>query len=381
MNLKNPTISKTMIIGVPKEIKNNENRVAVTPAGVAEFRKNGHTIYIQSQAGAGSGFSDEEYVNAGATILPTIEETYAIAEMICKVKEPIPSEYQLIKENQLLFTYFHFASSEDLTHAMIERKAICLAYETVEKADRSLPLLVPMSEVAGRMAIQEGAKYLEKPMGGRGILLGGVAGVKPANVLILGGGIVGTQAAKMAAGLGANVTIMDVSLPRLRYLEDVMPANVDTVMSNEYNIREAIKLSDLIVGAVLIPGAKAPHLITRAMLKAMRPGTVVVDVAVDQGGCIETCTPTTHENPTFEIDGIVHYCVANMPGAVPYTSTLALTNATLPYAIQLANKGWKKACQDNEELAKGLNIIEGKIVYKGVSDAWGLEFTNVKNVL
>jgi alanine dehydrogenase len=370
-----------MLIGVPKEIKNNENRVAVTPAGVAEFKKNGHTVYIQTQAGAGSGFSDEEYMNAGATILPNIEETYAIAEMICKVKEPISSEYQLIKENQLLFTYFHFASSEELTHAMIERKAICLAYETVEKTDRSLPLLVPMSEVAGRMAIQEGAKYLEKPMGGRGILLGGVAGVKPANVLVLGGGIVGTQAAKMAAGLGANVTIMDVSLPRLRYLEDVMPANVDTVMSNEYNIREAIKVSDLIVGAVLIPGAKAPHLITRAMLKDMRPGTVVVDVAVDQGGCIETCTPTTHENPTFEIDGIVHYCVANMPGAVPYTSTLALTNATLPYAIQLANKGWKKACQDNEELAKGLNIIEGKIVYQGVSDAWGLSFTNVKNIL
>ena len=370
-----------MIIGVPKEIKNNENRVAVTPAGVAEFKKNGHSVYVQTQAGVGSGFSDEEYTNAGATILPSIEETYAIAEMICKVKEPIASEYNLIKENQLLFTYFHFASSEPLTHAMIERKAICLAYETVEKTDRSLPLLVPMSEVAGRMAIQEGAKYLEKPMGGRGILLGGVAGVKPANVLVLGGGIVGTQAAKMAAGLGANVTIMDVSLPRLRYLEDIMPANVDTVMSNEYNIREAIKVSDLIVGAVLIPGTKAPHLITRAMLKDMRPGTVVVDVAVDQGGCIETCTPTTHENPTFVIDGIVHYCVANMPGAVPYTSTLALTNATLPYAIQLANKGWKKACQDNEELAKGLNIIEGKIVYQGVSDAWGLSFSNVKNVL
>jgi alanine dehydrogenase len=370
-----------MIIGVPKEIKNNENRVAVTPAGVAEFKKNGHTVYIQTQAGSGSGFSDEEYVKAGALILPTIEEIYAIADMICKVKEPITSEYQLIKENQLLFTYFHFASSEELTHAMIERKAICLAYETVEKTDRSLPLLVPMSEVAGRMAIQEGAKYLEKPMGGRGILLGGVAGVKPANVLILGGGIVGTQAAKMAAGLGANVTIMDVSLPRLRYLEDVMPANVDTVMSNEYNIREAIKLSDLIVGAVLIPGAKAPHLITRAMLKEMRAGTVLVDVAVDQGGCIETCSPTTHENPTFVIDEIVHYCVANMPGAVPYTSTLALTNATLPYALQLANKGWKKACGDNEELAKGLNIVKGEIVYKGVSDAWGLALSNVNKLL
>ncbi len=370
-----------MIIGVPKEIKNNENRVALTPAGVAEFKKNGHTVYIQASAGVGSGFTDEAYEKAGATILPTIEAVYEIAEMIVKVKEPIASEYKLIKENQLLFTYFHFASSEELTHAMLERKAICLAYETVEKADRSLPLLVPMSEVAGRMAIQEGAKYLEKPMGGRGILLGGVAGVKPANVLVLGGGIVGTQAAKMAAGLGANVTIMDISLPRLRYLEDVMPANVDTVMSNEYNIREAIKLADLIIGAVLIPGAKAPHLITRDMLKDMKPGTVLVDVAVDQGGCIETCTPTTHENPTFVIDEIVHYCVANMPGAVPYTSTLALTNATLPYAIQLANKGWEKACKENEELKKGLNVVNGKIVYKGVSEAWKLPYCHISEVL
>ncbi|MFN8346656.1 MAG: alanine dehydrogenase [Spirosomataceae bacterium] len=370
-----------MIIGVPKEIKNNENRVALTPAGVAEFLKNGHTIYIQSTAGEGSGFEDAEYEAAGATVLPTIEEVYAIAEMIVKVKEPIASEYALIKENQLLFTYFHFASSEELTHAMIKRNAVCLAYETVEKADRSLPLLVPMSEVAGRMAIQEGAKYLEKPMGGRGILLGGVAGVKPANVLILGGGIVGTQAAKMATGLGANVTIVDVNLNRLRYLEDVLPANADTVMSNEYNIRQLIKQSDLIIGAVLIPGAKAPHLITRDMLKSMRKGTVLVDVAVDQGGCIETCKPTTHENPIYEIDGIVHYCVANMPGAVPYTSTLALTNATLPYAIQLANKGWQKACNDNEDLKKGLNVVNGKVVYKAVADAWGLDFTPVKEVL
>lgn len=371
----------TMIIGVPKEIKNNENRVALTPAGVAELKKHGHRVYVQSTAGLGSGISDEDYAGAGATILQTIEEIYAIAEMIVKVKEPIASEYNLIKENQLLFTYFHFASSEPLTHAMIERKAVCLAYETVEKADRSLPLLVPMSEVAGRMAIQEGAKYLEKPMGGRGILLGGVAGVKPANVLILGGGIVGAQAAKMAAGLGANVTIVDISLPRLRYLEDVLPANVDTMMSNEYNIRELVKHADLIVGAVLIPGAKAPHLITRDMLGLMKKGTVLVDVAVDQGGCIETCTPTTHENPTFEIDGIVHYCVANMPGAVPYTSTLALTNATLPYALQLANKGWQKACRDNEELKKGLNVVHGKVVYKGVSDAWGLNFNSVEEVL
>jgi alanine dehydrogenase len=301
--------------------------------------------------------------------------------MIIKVKEPIEQEYELVKENQLIFTYFHFASSETLTHAMVARKAICLAYETVEKTDRSLPLLVPMSEVAGRMSVQEGAKYLEKPMKGRGILLGGVPGVPPANVLVLGGGIVGTQAAKMAAGLGAHVTIMDVSLPRLRALADFMPANVNTVMSNEFNIRRYIKHMDLIIGAVLIPGAKAPHLITRDMLRTMKPGTVLVDVAVDQGGCIETCKPTTHENPVFIIDEVVHYCVANMPGAVPYTSTLALTNATLPYGLQLARKGWKQACKDNAELLLGLNVVGGKIVYKGVSDAWGLPYTPVEEVL
>lgn len=370
-----------MIIGVPKEIKNNENRVGLTPAGVAEFRKEGHTVYIQSGAGEGSGFSDESYRQAGAEILPDIQSVYGIAEMIMKVKEPIEVEYDLIKENQLIFTYFHFASSETLTHAMVARKGICLAYETVEKPDRSLPLLIPMSEVAGRMSIQEGAKYLEKPLKGRGILLGGVPGVPPANVLILGGGIVGTQAAKMAAGLGAHVTIMDVSLPRLRQLADIMPANVNTVMSNEFNIRRYIKHMDLIVGAVLIPGAKAPHLITRDMLKSMKPGTVLVDVAVDQGGCIETCKPTTHENPTFIIDDVVHYCVANMPGAVPYTSTLALTNATLPYGLQLARKGWQQACKDNAELRLGLNVVQGKVVYKGVSDAWGLEYTPVEKVL
>ncbi|MDP1725351.1 MAG: alanine dehydrogenase [Bacteroidota bacterium] len=370
-----------MIIGVPKEIKNNENRVGLTPAGISALSKAGHQLFVQSAAGVGSGFSDSEYKEAGATILSTIEEVYAKSDMIIKVKEPIAVEYPLIKENQLLFTYFHFASYEPLTMAMIERKAVCLAYETVEKKDRSLPLLVPMSEVAGRMSIQEGAKYLEKPMGGRGILLGGVPGVKPAHVLVLGGGIVGTQAAKMAAGMAADVTIMDISIPRLRELDDILPANVNTIFSNEYNIREAIKTADLIVGAVLIPGAKAPHLITRDMLKLMKPGTVLVDVAVDQGGCIETCKPTTHENPTYEIDGIIHYCVANMPGAVPYTSTLALTNATLPYALQLANKGWKKACTDNEELRLGLNIVSGTIVYKGVSDAFNLPYQDVNTVL
>lgn len=370
-----------MIIGVPKEIKQSENRVALTPAGVMEFIGRGHTVYVQSTAGEGSGFPNDEYEKAGAKILPTIEDVYAIAEMIIKVKEPIEKEYHLIKPNQLLFTYFHFASYEPLTKAMIASNAVCLAYETVESADRSLPLLVPMSEVAGRMAIQQGAKYLEKPQQGRGVLLGGVPGVPPAKVLILGGGIVGTQAAKMAAGLGAMVTILDVSLKRLRYLSDVMPANVITMYSNEYTIRRLIKNHDLIVGAVLIPGAKAPNLITREMLKEMRPGTVIVDVAVDQGGCIETCKPTTHDNPTFIIDDVVHYCVANMPGAVPYTSTIALTNATLPYALQLADKGWKKACSDNPELKLGLNVVNGKVVYKGVSDAFGLSYTDVSEVL
>ncbi len=370
-----------MIIGVPKEIKNNENRVALTPAGAKELIKRGHQVYVQQTAGIGSGFSDEDYKSAGASILPSIEATYQIAEMIMKVKEPIESEYSLIKPNQLLFTYFHFASYEPLTKAMVASKAICLAYETVEKADRSLPLLVPMSEVAGRMAIQKGANYLEKPLGGRGILLGGVPGVLPAKVLILGGGIVGTQAAWMAAGLGADVIIMDVSLPRMRYLADVMPANVKTMMSNEYNIREQIKQADLIVGAVLIPGAKAPHLITKDMLKDMKKGAVLVDVAVDQGGCIETCKPTTHENPTYIIDDVVHYCVANMPGAVPYTSTLALTNATLPYAIQLADKGWKKAAQENSDRVPGLNVIQGDIVYKAVAEAFAMPYTPVEKYL
>ena len=369
-----------MIIGVPKEIKNNENRVAVTPGGVQEFVKHGHKVYVQHTAGNGSGFSDEQYKQAGAHILNTIEEVYGIADMIVKVKEPIESEYALIRENQLLFTYFHFASYEPLTHAMIKSGAICLAYETVE-VNRTLPLLIPMSEVAGRMSIQEGAKYLEKPMGGLGILLGGVPGVKPANVIVLGGGIVGTQAAKMAAGMGADVTIMDVNLNRLRQLDDIMPANVKTQYSSEYNIREAIKTADLVIGGVLIPGAKAPKLITKDMLSTMKPGAVIVDVAIDQGGCFETSKPTTHAEPTYVVDGVVHYCVANMPGAVPYTSTLALTNATLPYAIQLANKGWQQACKDNADLRLGLNVVNGKIVYEGVSQAFNLEYTPVSEVL
>lgn len=370
-----------MIIGVPKEIKNNENRVALTPAGTQELVKRGHAVFVQTTAGVGSGFTDEEYLKAGAKMIPDAAEVFHVAEMIMKVKEPVDAEYKLIKKDQLVFTYFHFASYEPLTKAMISSGAVCLAYETVERIDGSLPLLVPMSEVAGRMAIQEGAKYLEKPLKGRGILLGGVPGVKPAKVLILGGGVVGTNAAKIAAGMGADVTIMDLNINRLRYLDDVMPKNVHTVVSNEYTIRELIKECDLIIGGVLVPGAKAPKLITRDMLKTMRPGTVLVDVAVDQGGCIETCRPTTHEDPTFIIDDVVHYCVANMPGAVPYTSTLALTNATLPYAIRLANQGWKKASQESMELRNGLNVIQGEVVYKAVADTFGLAYTDVKKFL
>lgn len=370
-----------MLIGIPKEIKNNENRVALTPAGTQELVKRGHSVLVETMAGFASGFSDEEYMRAGAKISKNALDVFGLAEMIIKVKEPIEQEYKLIRHEQLVFTYFHFASYEPLTTAMIASGAVCLAYETVERTDGSLPLLIPMSEVAGRMAIQEGAKYLEKPLQGRGILLGGVPGVKPGKVLILGGGVVGANAAKIAAGMGADVTILDVNLTRLRYLDDTMPKNVNTVVSNEYTIRELIRDHDLIVGAVLIPGAKAPRLITRDMLKTMRPGTVLVDVAVDQGGCIETCTPTTHENPTFIIDDVVHYCVANMPGAVPYTSTLALTNATLPYAIKLANAGWKKACQESNDLRCGLNIIHGEVVYKGVADAFTLPLADVKKYL
>ncbi|MDZ4711269.1 MAG: alanine dehydrogenase [bacterium] len=370
-----------MKIGVPKEIKTNENRVALTPIGAEVLKRNGHKIFVETNAGVGSGFSDADYKKAGATILKTPKQIFDAAEMIMKVKEPIKPEYNLIKKGQVVFTYFHFASSKDLTLAMMKNKCIAVAYETVQKEDGSLPLLIPMSEVAGRMAPQEGAKYLEKTMGGRGVLLGGVPGTEPAEVVVLGGGIVGTNAAKIAAGFGAKVTIMDNNLYRLRYLDDVMPKNVTTMMSNPFNIREVIKKADLVIGAVLIAGAKAPKLITRPMLKLMKPGSVVVDVSVDQGGCIETCKPTTHEDPTYVIDGVVHYCVANMPGAVPFTSTIALTNATLPYAVELANKGWHQACYENEELKLGLNMIDGEIVYKGVADAFGYNYSDVNEVM
>ncbi|RAR48112.1 alanine dehydrogenase [Flavobacterium lacus] len=359
-----------MKIGVPKEIKNNESRVGMTPAGVFELIKNNHTVYVQQDAGFGSGFFDTDYAVVGAIIVPTVAEVYAQADMIVKVKEPIAEEYPLIKKGQIVFTYFHFASSEELTIAMLESKAICIAYETVEETDGSLPLLTPMSEVAGRMAIQQGAKYLEKPIKGRGVLLGGVPGVPPGKVLVLGAGIVGIQAAKMAAGLGAHVTILDINMKRLRYVNDVMPSHVVTEFSSEYNIRRHIKNHDLIIGAVLIPGGKAPKLITRDMLKEMHPGTVMVDVAVDQGGCFETTVATTHENPTYIIDDVVHYCVANMPGAVPYTSTLALTNVTLPYVLKIANLGWKVATERYPDLGKGLNIVQGEIVYKELAETF-----------
>jgi alanine dehydrogenase len=361
-----------MKIGVPKEIKNNENRVALTPAGAHALVQQGHEVFIQATAGENSGFSDESYVKVGAQILPTAEKVFADCEMIMKVKEPIASEYHLIRPNQLLFTYFHFAADETLTRAMIKSGAVCLAYETVEKPDRTLPLLIPMSEVAGRMSIQEGAKYLEKPQGGKGILLGGVPGVKPANVLVLGGGVVGTHAALMAAGLGAHVTIMDISLPRLRYLSEIMPANVHTMMSSAYHIEQLLPQVDLVIGAVLIPGAKAPHLLTRDMLKLIPKSSVLVDVAIDQGGCFETSHPTTHTDPVYEVDGILHYCVANIPGAVPMTSTAALTNATLPYAIALANLGWEAACEKHADLKLGLNIVNGKVVNQAVAETFGL---------
>ena len=364
-----------MIVGIPKEIKNNENRVGMTPAGVSELIRHGHTVYVQHTAGEGSGFPDSEYQAVGANILPDIADVYAAADMIVKVKEPIEPEYPLIKEAQLIFTYFHFASDRRLTEAMVASQAVCLAYETVELPDHSLPLLIPMSEVAGRMSIQEGARFLEKPQSGKGILLGGVPGVKPAKVLILGAGTVGTNAALMAAGLGADVTITDINLRRLRQLDETMPRNVKTLYSSRHNIEKELPTVDLVVGSVLIPGDKAPHLITRDMLRLMQPGTVLVDVAIDQGGCFETSHPTSHSEPVYTVDGIVHYAVANIPGAVPYTSTLALTNATMPYAIALADKGWQQACREDPALALGLNIVNGEITYKAVADVWQMPYT------
>lgn len=362
-----------MKIGIPKEIKNNEFRVALTPAGVVELRKNGHTVWVEKNAGIGAGYRDEAYEKVGAKIIDKAKDIYAECDMIVKVKEPLKSEYELIRDEQVVFTYFHFASSLELTKAMMKTQAICIAYETVQLENKSLPLLVPMSMVAGRLAIQEGAKYLLSPNGGKGKLIGGVPGVAPANVLILGGGIVGTESAKMAAGLGANVTLFDVSADRLRYLNEVLPANVTTLYSNQYTIEEALEKADIIVGAVLIPGGKAPSLITKDMLSKMEKGTVLIDVAVDQGGCIETCKPTTHDAPVYELEGIIHYGVANMPGAVPQTSTRALTNATLPYVVQLANKGWIHATNESTPLKRGLNIVRGEIVHQEVKEWYDSE--------
>lgn len=363
-----------MKIGIPKEIKNNENRVGMTPDGVAELVKHGHEVFVQHTAGEGSGFADAAYEKVGAKILPTIEAVYDVAEMIIKVKEPIKPEYPLLKHGQLVFTYFHLACDLELTEAMVKSGAVCLAYETVQTADNRLPLLVPMSEVAGRMASINGAYYLQKTKGGKGKLMSGVPGVKPAKVLVLGGGIVGEAAARMAAGMGAEVYITDISLPRLRQLDAELPANVHTLYSTEHNIRKELKDVDIVVGSVLVPGDKAPHLITRDMLKEMEPGTVLVDVAIDQGGCFETSHPTTHSDPVYDVDGIVHYAVANIPGAVPNTSTAALTNATLKYALALADKGWKKACREDAALYKGLNVVEGKITFKAVADVWGMPY-------
>lgn len=370
-----------MKIGILKEIKVLEKRVCMVPAGVATMIANGHEVIVETEAGTGSGFPDGLYVAAGATIVETPADVYASSDMVMHVKEPQPSEYELIREGQIVFTYLHLAADEQQTKALMKAKSVNIAYETIEKADGSLPLLVPMSEVAGRMAAQEGAKYLEMPAGGMGILLGGVKGVAPATVVVIGGGVVGINAAKMAAGLGAQVYILDTNLERLAYLDDVMPANVFPIMSNPAILREYVIKADLVIGAVLIPGAKAPKLITREMLKEMKDGSVIVDVAIDQGGCIETAKATTHADPTFVVDGVVHYCVANMPGAVARTSTIALTNATLPYALEIANKGWKKAMKENNEIKLGANVIDGQITYKAVADAFGLDYIPVERFL
>ncbi len=370
-----------MIVGVPKEIKANENRVALQPSGVEMLKQNGHAVLVETNAGLGSGFEDEDYKKAGAQILGTPKEIFEKADMIMKVKEPLAREYDFIREGQILFTYFHFAASIELTEAMIATKCVAIAYETIEKADGSLPLLNPMSEVAGRLAIQAGARCLERVFGGHGVLLGGVTGVAPAKVVIIGGGIVGTNAAQMAAGLGANVTILDINIERLRFLNHVLPANVTTMMSTPANIRQQIADADLVVGAVLIHGAKAPHLITRDMLKLMKKGSVIVDVAVDQGGCVETIHPTTHAEPTYEVDGVIHYGVANMPGAVPKTSTIALTNVTLPYAIEIANKGYHEAIKSNQEIALGVNVIFGKVTYGPVAEVFNLKYIPIEKAL
>lgn len=370
-----------MIVGILKEIKKDENRVCMTPAGAEMLKNAGHKVLVENNAGVNSGFTNEMYMEMGAEIAPDAAAVYAASDMVMHVKEPQPSEYGMIRKDQIVFTYLHLAADEQQTMGLIKSDSVCIAYETIQKADGSLPLLTPMSEVAGRMAVQEGAKYLEMAFGGHGVLLGGVPGVEPGTVVVIGGGIVGINAAKMACGLGAKVYILDMNLDRLRYLSDVMPKNCIPMMSSPATIRKLIAEADVVVGAVLLPGAKAPKLITRDMLSLMQPGAVLVDVAIDQGGCFETSKPTTHSEPTYEVDGIVHYCVANMPGAVAKTSTMALTNATLPYALQIADKGWRKAMQDNREIALGANIVNGKVTYKGVAEAFDLEYTDINTII
>jgi len=370
-----------MIVGILKEIKAEENRVCMTPAGVEVMKQNGHTVLVEKNAGVGSGFEDTQYAQAGAEIVSAAKEIFKRSDMVMHVKEPLPPEYDLIREGQIVFTYLHLAAAEELTHKLIKSKSVGIAYETIQKKDGSLPLLTPMSEVAGRMAIQQGAKYLEMAQGGHGVLLGGVPGVDPGMVVILGGGVVGTNAAKMACGLGARVYLLDKSLDRLRYLSDVMPANCFLLFATPATIRDLITRADVVVGAVLVPGAAAPKLVTREMLKTMKKGSVMVDVAIDQGGCFETSKATTHSNPIYTVEGVVHYCVANMPGGVAKTSALALTNATLPYAVEIANKGWKKAMKENEEIRLGANVVNGKVTYKAIADVFGLEYVPIEKFL
>ena len=370
-----------MIVGILKEIKEEENRVCMTPAGVEVMRQNGHTVLVEKAAGTASGFEDGTYVQMGAEIIGMPAEVFERSDMVMHVKEPLPPEYALIRKDQIVFTYLHLAAAEELTHALIRTGSICIAYETIQKEDRSLPLLTPMSEVAGRMATQQGAKYLEMAHGGHGVLLGGVPGVDPGTVVVIGGGVVGTNAAKMACGLGAKVYVLDKDLDRLRYLSDVMPANCFCLYSSPATIRDLITKADVVIGAVLLPGAKTPKLITRDMLKTMKKGAVLVDVAIDQGGCFETSKATTHDNPIYVVDDVVHYCVANMPGALARTSTLALTNATLPYAVEIANKGWVKAMQENPEIKLGANVVRGKVTYEAIAEAFGLDYTPIDDVL
>ncbi|MGZ8810236.1 MAG: alanine dehydrogenase [Thermoanaerobaculia bacterium] len=370
-----------MRIGVPTEIKDNESRVGMTPSGVRDLTSDGHTVYIQKGAGTGSGFSDDEYKTAGGKILPDPDAVYKEADMIVKVKEPVADDLKRMKDGQVLFTYLHLAPVPDLTASLLRKKIKGIAYETITGRGGSLPLLTPMSEVAGRMSVHIGAYYLQRPNGGRGILLGGVPGVLPGDVVIIGGGVVGINAAKMALGLGARVTILDNNLDRLRYLDDIFRGTVQTLASNKAHIADAVRIADLLVGGVLIPGAAAPKLVTREMVKTMKKGSVIVDVAIDQGGCVEGVHPTTHSNPTFEVDGVIHYCVANMPGAVPRTSTIALTNATLPFTRILANLGFERAIRENSGLAEGVNVLDGHITYKAVAESQSRDYVDLASLM